>query len=93
MPQIPILLQPEPEVRAHAGHLGEAQRRVGRDAALRVDHFIQPRKRHAELQGEGGLRQAERLEEFLEQHLARMGWRPMRGQATLHQRRRLSGSP
>lgn len=52
MPEIPILLEAEPEVRTHAGHLSEPQRRIGRDTPFRVDHFVQARKGHAELDRE-----------------------------------------
>lgn len=42
VPQVPVKLHPEPEVDAHARHLSEAQRRIGRDAALLADkHAIQ----------------------------------------------------
>ena len=59
MPQVPILLEAEPKVRAHAGHLGQAEGRIRRDRALGVNHLVQSRERHAKLHRECGLRDSE----------------------------------
>jgi hypothetical protein len=96
MPQVPVLLEPQPEVGAHPRHLRQPKRRVRGDPPLGVDHLVESRKRDPQLDGERGLRDPQRLEELLQQHLARMRGRPMSRKPPLDQRRRpptASGSP
>jgi hypothetical protein len=48
MPQVPTLLQPQPERGSHTRHPRQAQGRVGRHAAATVDDAVQTRERHAQ---------------------------------------------
>lgn len=77
MPEIPIRLQSEPEVRAHASDACEAQRGVWGDGTLAANDLVQAWKRDAEANREGGLGNAEGLEKFFQQHFAGMGRRPL----------------
>ena len=60
--------------------------KVLRSASLLADNLIEPGKRHAEADGEGGLRDAQGLQELFPQHLARMT-----GGIFVGSRRRTSG--
>src|SRR5687768_1351125 len=75
--QVPRDLQVEPELRLHPEHLLEAQRGVGRHTALAVHNLVQPRIGDPNPFGELCLANTERLDELLEQHFARMSWRPI----------------
>ena len=55
VPEIPVQLQAEPEIRAHSGHLGEAERRIWRDASFLTNDLIEPREGDAEADGESRL--------------------------------------
>lgn len=60
MPEIPILLEAQPEVGAHTRHARKAKRRIRRNAALRVDYLVQPRERNSETNRERGLSNSQR---------------------------------
>lgn len=72
MPEIPIQLQPKPEISRHTRYARETQRRIRGDRPLATHNFIQARKRNAKPDSKGGLRDLERFQELLEQHLARV---------------------
>src|SRR5262249_33999533 len=82
MPEIPVLLQAEPEVGRHAQHSSQSQRGVGRDATLPVNHLVQARIGHANPLGEIRLAHTQRLEKLLQQHLAGMRRRTVSRQLT-----------
>src|SRR4029450_6989726 len=63
--QVEIRLQRHPEARRVAEALGEAQRRVGADAALAQDDLVDAPRRHAEVARERVLRQAGGFQELL----------------------------
>lgn len=81
VPEVPIALTVEPEFRSGAEKPRQTQRRVGRDASLPLDDLVNPWVGDFESCGSLRLRYAQWFEEVLEQHLARMGWRPMFGQS------------
>jgi hypothetical protein len=85
MPQVPVLLQAEPEVGRHADDPGQPQGRVGRDAALAAHDFVQPRERDVHPLGKLRLRDRQRHEKFFAQHLARVSRRPVPRQSARHQ--------
>ena len=78
MPQVPVLLQTKPEIRSHAGDPLQPERRIRRHASLATDDFIEPRIRNSKPPGERRLRYPQRLQKFLQQHLARMSRWPAR---------------
>lgn len=86
MPEIPIQLQAEPEFRAHTRDAREAQRRIRGDRPLAADNLVQARKRYAEPDGEGRLRDLERFQKLLKEHLARVRRRNQARQETLNAR-------
>src|SRR6476469_1247729 len=71
--EIPGELQIQPELRVHAEHLLEPQRRIGRDAAFAVNQFIDSWVRRADPLRQLHLRHSKRLEELLAEHRSRMG--------------------
>src|SRR6266851_3830828 len=74
MVQVPRGLQVHPELWCRLQELREAERRVGRDAALAANHLVEAIQRDAHLIGSLYLRQLHWLEKFLEEHLAGMRW-------------------
>src|ERR1019366_6697120 len=64
VPQVPVLLQSQPELGTHAEHARQTKGRVRRDTPLAPDDLVQARKRHTELHGKRRLRDAQGLEEF-----------------------------
>jgi hypothetical protein len=96
MPQVPVLLQTEPEGSTRAGHLLETQRRVGGHPSPATDDAVETRERDAELSRERDLADAQRPQELLEQDLPRMRRRSLARESTaaaLSFQRSLSDSP
>ena len=90
--QIVVRLQMEPEACGHLESPLETNGGVSGDRPLAQDQLVQPVPADAQLVGDDALLQAERSQELLEQHLARMNHRAEhRGIA--REARRLSGSP
>lgn len=79
--EIPGQLQVQPELGFHAEELFKPERRVRGDPSLPMDQLVDAGIRYPDLFGERRLRHAERLEEFLQEHLPWMGWRTMRRDA------------
>ena len=52
MPQVPILLQAQPEIRTHAGDPRQPERRIRRHASLAADDSIEPWIRNPKPPGE-----------------------------------------
>ena len=77
VPEVPVLLQTEPEIGRHSDHSLESQRGIGSDASLAADDFVQAWEGYAESLGKLRLRDLERDQEFITEHLAGMRWRPM----------------
>lgn len=77
MPKIPILLETEPEVGTHTGYLRQPECGVRRHAPLAVDHLVEAREGYPELERECRLRDPQRFQEFVEEHLTRVGRRPV----------------
>ena len=77
--QIPVGLQPHPELRRRLQESRQPQRRIGRDAALPEDDFVQPVERDAQPLGGLDLPQPERLQVLLQQDLS---WRNRRDRAS-----------
>jgi len=75
MPEVPIPLSVEPELRGCAKELRKAQGCIRRDSAMAVDDLVNPRKRDVDSLGEFGLGHSERLEKLLKEHLTGMGRR------------------
>src|SRR5262245_51390387 len=73
--QVEVGLQGHPEARRVAEVLGQAQRRVGADAALAEDDLVDAPRRHAQLARERVLRQAGGFQELLVEDPARMATR------------------
>ena len=84
VPEIPILLQAEPEVGRHADHSRQPQGRIGCDPTLAANDFVQPRKGDSQPHRQCRLGDPERFEELLEQHLAGMSRRTPARQCSLH---------
>ena len=63
VPQIPVLLQAEPEVGAHAGDPGQPKRGIRPDGPLAQDDPVELGKRHAEPDSKSRLCDLERLGE------------------------------
>ncbi len=78
VPQIPILLQPKPEIGAHPGNTGQAESGVGCNGPPAIDYFVQAREGDVQSRSECGLGDPEGLEEFFEQHFAGVSRRAMR---------------
>lgn len=74
VPQVPILLQAEPEIGRHPDNLSESQRRIRCHPALAPRDFVQSRKRNPKPNRQGLLTDPKRLDKLFEQHLARMCW-------------------
>src|SRR5947207_11591975 len=70
--QVVALLQVEPELRRRSEVAGEAQRRVGGDAAQAAHDLVDPPRRHLDVHREPVLRHAEAVEEVAFQYFARM---------------------
>lgn len=68
--QFVIGLEVEPELRAVAEVLREAERGVGGDGALAMHDFIDAARRDADVFREPVFGEAERLEKFFDQHFA-----------------------
>src|SRR5438128_8011569 len=68
-PQVPVLLQPKPEVSRHSDHPRQPQGRIRRHPTLPPDDLIQTRKGDREARRQSRLGNPERDEELLEQHL------------------------
>ena len=79
--EVPRELQVEPHLRLDSEKTLKAESRVRRHITLPVDKFIDARIRDAETLREFGLRQRQRLEKLLKQHLARMRRRSVRRNA------------
>lgn len=73
--QIMVVLDVQPELRGITQVFFQAQRRVGADAAPRLDDLVDPRDRHADGLGRRVGRDAHGLEKFLKQNLAGVGRR------------------
>jgi hypothetical protein len=73
LPQVPIPLQIEPELRPGPERLAQGQGRVRANIAPAVDDLVKPGIGPAQVLGECLLGYTERLQELLEQHLAGMG--------------------
>ena len=74
--QIPIGLQPHPELRRRLQQSCEPQRGVRGDPALSEDNLVQPVERDAQALGRLELPETERLQVLLQQDLARWNRRP-----------------
>src|SRR5262245_2218540 len=81
MPEIPVVLEPEPEVGRHPQNTLEAQGGIGRHRTFSVDDLVEPRKRDSQASREGGLAYAQGTKELLQKHLPRMGRWAARWQA------------
>lgn len=87
VPQVPILLESQPEIGSHPCDAGKAKCRVGRDAASGVDDFVEPREGDAKPNGEGGLGDAQGPQELLHEHFPGMGGRSIGGEAPANEDR------
>ena len=81
MPQIPVELEPQPEVRRHPENSLETKRSVGSHSPLPAGDLVEAGKGNAEAYRECGLAYPQGPEELLQEHLTGMGGRPMRRQA------------
>src|SRR5262249_37198201 len=72
LPEIPVRLQMHPRLRRRAETLRETQGGIRSDSALSENDLVQAVEGHAQLTRCFDLREAERLQELFEQHLARM---------------------
>ena len=75
MPKIPVLLQAEPEVGAHAGDPCQTKCHIRRDSPLASDDSIEPSIGDVDASGKRRLRHPERLQELFKQHFSRMSGR------------------
>ena len=65
MPEVPIPLSVQPELRRRAQKLGKAEGGIGSDAPMSVDDLVNARERDVDPLGELGLGHAEGLEKLL----------------------------
>jgi hypothetical protein len=68
-------LQIHPELRFHPKEAAQPQGRICRDSSLTVNNLIDPTRRYAHGLSQMVLAHLHRLEEVLQQNLARMDWR------------------
>src|SRR5438270_4107723 len=68
--QVPICLQPHPELRRGIEQTRQPESGIGADAALAEDDLVQAVQRNTEAARSVSLADAERLQEFFEQDLA-----------------------
>ena len=73
MPQVPLRLERQPDLRIPSRQRLEQERRVRTDAATALDDGIEPLKRNVHASRRLDLRDAERFEELLQEHLAGVG--------------------
>jgi len=93
VPQIPVRLEPEPEIGTQTGDLRETQRRIGGNSALATNDFDQPGKRDAQADRERRLRDAKRLEKLVEEHFTGRGRRKRGGEPSPDERAISLGAP
>ncbi len=67
VPQVPVLLEAQPEVRPHPQHPLQPQRGVGGHAPFPAHDLVQTGERDPKTDGEGGLADPQRPEELLDQ--------------------------
>ena len=82
MPQVPVKLESQPEVRRHPQDPFEPERGVRRYAATATHDLVEAWERDAQSDRKCRLTDTERTQKLLKEHLARMRRRPMRWQAT-----------
>jgi hypothetical protein len=81
VPEVPVELESEPEVRRHPQDTLETERCIGRHSPLAADNLVEPGERDAQANSEGGLADIQRPEEFLKKHLSGICRGPLRRQA------------
>jgi len=70
--QIIVHLQPEPELRRHVEVARQTQRRIRGNAPLALDDFVNPSRRHADVQGQAVLAKGHGFEKLVQEYLARV---------------------
>lgn len=95
--QVPVGLQPHPQLRRCLEEPRQSKRGVGRDAPLPEDQLVEPVERHAECLRRLDLPDPHRLQILLQQQLSRVNGRAEPARVTSdrprHRRRRHGGQP
>ena len=73
MPEVPVALTVEPELRRRPKETRESKGGIRGDSSLGVDDLVDAREGDVDPLGQLGLGHPDWLEELLQQHLARMG--------------------
>ena len=72
IPEIPVTLQIQPELRTSLERLTQCQCRIGTDLAAAVDDLVEARIGPAKVRGKGFLGHTKRFQKLFQQHLARV---------------------